>query len=101
MEQRFDGTPAALIRLDGRRIYRSEVYHDWGLRLQWQIRRDGVVIATPNARLDFSYEHADDTPGTYEIVLQMWKYIDYRKNGAGEFINSRFIDISNKVTYRI
>jgi hypothetical protein len=101
MEQRFDGTPAAMIRLEGRRVYRSEVFQDWGLRLQWQVRRNGQVIATPNARPEFSYEHADATPGTYEIVLQMWKYVDYRKNPDGEFVNSRFIDVSNKVTYTI
>ena len=65
------------------------------LSTSWQ------VIATPNARPEFSYEHADATPGTYEIVLQMWKYIDYRKNPDGEFVNSRFIDVSNKVTYTI
>ena len=41
------------------------------------------------------------TPGKYEIVLQMWKYVDYKKNPAGEFINSKFIEISNKVSYTI
>jgi hypothetical protein len=37
----------------------------------------------------------------YEIVLQMWKYVDYRKNAEREFINSKFVDVSNKVTYTI
>jgi len=59
------------------------------------------VIATPPARALASYEHADTRAGTYEIVLQMWKYVDYRKNASGEFINSRFVDISNKVRYTI
>jgi hypothetical protein len=101
MEQRFEGTPRATIQLAGRRVTRSEVTHDWGLRLQWEIRRNGQVIATPAARADLSYEHPDPAPGTYEIVLQMWKYIDYRKRPDGEFINSRFIEISNRVTYTI
>jgi hypothetical protein len=34
-------------------------------------------------------------------VLQTWKYVDYKKNGDGEFVNSRFIDISDKVSYTI
>ncbi|MBM4067380.1 MAG: hypothetical protein FJ271_00335 [Planctomycetes bacterium] len=101
MEQRYEGNPRAEIRLDGRRVTRGDVTHDWGLRLQWEVRRNGQVIATPNARLDSSYQHPDTVPGRYEIVLQMWKYIDYRKRPDGEFIASRFIDISNKVSYTI
>ena len=101
MEQRFDGSPGAMLTIHGRRVTRTEVTNDWGLRLQWEIRRNGVVIATPNARLAATYEHADNTPGTYEVVLQMWKYINYRKNAAGEFIDSRFITISNKVSYTV
>ena len=100
MDQKFDGTvPHAEITLNGRRLSRSDVTHDWGLRLQWEIRRDGKVVATPAARAESSYELTDMTPGTYEIVLQMWKYVDYKKNAEREFINSKFVDISNKVTY--
>ena len=101
MEQKFEGTPRAAIRLDGRRVTRDAVTHDWGLRLQWEVRRNGQVIATPPARAEVSYEHPDTTPGTYEIVLQMWKYVDYRKNPNGEFVNSKYIDVSEKVTYTI
>jgi hypothetical protein len=101
MDQKFEGTPRAELTLDGKRVTRSDVTNDWGLRLQYEIRRDGQVVATPAARADLTYEHSDTTPGKYEIVLQMWKYIDYRKNPAGEFVNSRFIDISNKVSYTI
>jgi hypothetical protein len=101
MEQKFDKPPQAEIRLEGRKVIRGDVSNDWGLRLQWEVRRDGKVIATPAARADVSYEHADKTPGKYEIVLQMWKYVDYRKGTDGEFVNSRFIDVSNKVNYTI
>jgi len=102
MEQKFDGTaPRAEIKLEGRRVTRGPITNDWGLRVQWEIRRDGKVIATPPARADLSYEHADTTAGNYEIVLQMWKYVDYRKGADGEFTNSKFIEISNKVTYKI
>lgn len=100
MDQKFEGTPKSEIKLDGRKITRGVVTNDWGLRLQWQIKRDGKVIASPPARADLSYEHADKTPGKYEVVLQMWKYVNYRKKN-GEFIDSKFIDISNTVSYVI
>jgi hypothetical protein len=101
MEQRFEGNPRAEIRLEGRRVTRTEVTGDWGLRLQWEVRRNGQVVATAPARADLTYEHADATPGSYEIVLQMWRYVDYRKRPDGEFISSRFVEVSNKVNYTI
>lgn len=100
MDQKFEGTPKAEIKLDGRKLTRSDVSNDWGLRLQWQIKRDGKVVATPPARADMSFEFDDKTPGKYEVVLQMWKYVNYRKKN-GEFIDSKFIDISNAVSYTI
>jgi len=101
MDQKFDVPPKAEIKLDGRRVSRSAVAGDWGLRLQWEIRRDGQVIATPAARAETSYEHPAAEAGAYEIVLQMWQYVDYKKKPDGEFVNSKFIDISNKVSYTI
>lgn len=103
MEQRFDVNrpPQASIRLEGRRLIRSDVTNDWGLRLQWEIRRNGQVIATVNARTDTAYEHPDTAAGEYSVVLQMWHYVNYNKNPQGEFTASRFINISNVVTYRI
>jgi hypothetical protein len=99
MDQKFEAPPQAEIRLEGRKVIRSDVAGDWGLRLQWQIQRDGQVVATPPARAETSYEHPDSTPGKYEIVLQTWKYVDYKKNKDGEFINSKFVEISNRVSY--
>lgn len=101
MEQKYDKPPQAEIRLEGRQVVRGDVTNDWGLRLQWEIRRDGQVISTPPARADVAYQHADTTPGKYEIVLQMWKYVNYAKKADGEFTASKFIDISNKVSYTI
>jgi hypothetical protein len=101
MEQRFEGTPQATVSLDGRRLTRSEVANDWGLRLHWEIKRNGQVVATVNARTGLIYEHADTAPGNYEVVLQMWRYVNYAKNPQGEFTASRFIDVSNRVTYTI
>jgi hypothetical protein len=101
MEQKFEGTPRSEIKLVGRKVTRGPVTNDWGLLLRWEVRRDGKVIATPAARAEVSYEHSEATPGTYEIVLQMWKYIDYKKKPDGEFVNSKFVEISDKVTYKI
>ena len=101
MEQRYDGTPFASVHLEGRRLVRSEVTNDWGLKLNWVIRRNGQVVATVNARADLAYEHPDTAPGTYEVVLQMWRYVNYAKNPQGEFTQSRFVNVSNRVTYSI
>ena len=102
MEQKFDGpAPRAEIRLDGRRVTRTDVVHDWGMMLRWAVSRDGKPVATAPARADATYTHPDTTPGTYEIVLQTWKYVNYAKTPEGEFTASKFIDISNKVTYTI
>lgn len=101
MDQKFEGTPKAEIRLEGRRVIRGDVTDDWGTRLHWQILRDGKEIATVAARASNSYEHADKTPGKYEIVLQMWKYSDYKKDKDGKYVNSKYIEVSNKVSYQV
>jgi hypothetical protein len=101
MDQKLEGTPRVEIRLEGRRVIRGDVVNDWGSRLQWVVLRDGQAVATVNARLANSYEHPDKTPGIYEIVLQMWKYLDYRKSKDGNYVNSKYLDVSNKVSYQI
>jgi hypothetical protein len=101
MEQKFEGTPRAEIRADGKRVLRTAVTNDWGLRLQWVVTRDGKVVATPNARPDDFLDLAAFGPGTYEVVLQLWKYVNYAKTPAGEFTASKYIDISNKVTLTV
>lgn len=101
MEQKFEGTPRAEIRLEGRRVVRGPVTHDWGSRLQWLVVRDGKPVATVAARMSEEYVHPDETPGTYEIVLQLWQYVDYRKDKDGEFVNSKYVDISDRVSYQI
>jgi hypothetical protein len=101
MDQKFDVTPQAEIRLDGRKVVRTEVTGDWGLRLQWKVTHNGKVVATPPARADLTYEHPDAKPGKYEIVLEMWKYVSYKKDAKREFVDSKFVEVSNKVTYTI
>ena len=101
MDQVFEGTPKVDIRLAGRRVTRGDVYNDWGSKLQWQFSRDGQVIAIVPARAEASYEYLDTTPGKYEVVLQLFKYINYKKDAKGEYTESKFIDISNKVSYTI
>ena len=101
MDQKFEGTPRAEIRLEGRRVTRGAVSNDWGLLLRWEVRHDGKVVATPPARAEVSYQHPATAKGVYEIVLQMWKYVDYRKTADGEFVTSKFVEVSNKVRYTI
>jgi hypothetical protein len=101
MEQKFDGSPRAEVRLEGRRVVRGDVVNDWGSLLQWVVRKDGKVVATAPARAERGYQHPDATPGTYEVVLQMWKYVNYAKDAKGEFTASKFVDVSEKVTYKI
>src|SRR3954454_3478593 len=101
MEQKYEGTPKAELRLDGRKVTRTEVTNDWGLLLQWVVKKDGKVVATVPARTATTYEHPDTTPGKYEIILQMWKYVSYAKGADGEFTASKFIDVSNKVEYKV
>ena len=101
MEQKYEAMPKAEIRLEGRKVIRGDVAGDWGLRLQFEVKHNGKVVATPAARAVTSYEHPTAEPGMYEIVLQSWKYVNYIKQPDGQFVNSKFVEISNKVTYTI
>lgn len=101
MDQKFDGTPKANVSLSGRRVTRGEVKNDWGLMLRWLVTKDGKEVAAVPARAEISYEHPDQTPGKYEIVLQSWKYVNYAKDAKGEFTVSKFVAISNVVKYQI
>ncbi len=53
------------------------------------------------ARANNSDEHADTTPGQYEVVLQMFKYEGYAKDPAGNFTKSKLVEASNKVSYTV
>jgi hypothetical protein len=101
MDQKLEGTPKAALQLAGRAVTRTEVTNDWGTRLQWQIKRDGKEIATTVAGLDLIYEHPDSTPGKYEIVLQQFYYLNYKKDKDGKFTESKYVSISDPVTYTI
>ncbi|MBS0202757.1 MAG: hypothetical protein JSS49_07640 [Planctomycetes bacterium] len=99
MDQRFEGVPKAEIRLEGRRLVRSDVSNDWGSQLIWEIRRNGDVAATISARANDSHELTDSTPGQYEVVLRMFQYEGYAKDANGKYTQSKFIDVSNKLTW--
>ena len=53
------------------------------------------------ARANNSDEHADTTPGQYEVVLQMFKYEGYAKDSAGNFTKSKLIEVANRVSYTV
>ncbi len=98
MDQRFEGTPKAEIKVEGRKVVRTDVTNDWGSHLVWEIRRNGTVVATAPARVSNVYEITDPTPGQYEIVLQMFQYEGYEKDKDGKYTKSKFVEVSNKVT---
>ena len=101
MDQKLEGSPKATLQLAGRSVTRSEVSNNWGTRLQWLISRDGKEIATVSAGLDLMFEHPDTTPGKYEIVLQQFHYVNYKKDKDGKFTESKYINISEPVSYTI
>ena len=59
------------------------------------------ILSNAPARADSTYEHPDTTSGKYEIALEMFKYVNYLKDPKGEYTQSKFIEISNVVTYTI
>ena len=103
MEQKFDGTPQAELRVDGNKVVRSDVAGDWGLRLQWKVTRDGKPVEVPNsnARANDVFEPAGLAPGKYDVVLEMWKYVSYKKNAQREFVDSKYVEVSNKVSITV
>lgn len=101
MDQKFEGTPKASLRVEGRTVIRTPVSNDWGSQLLWQVTRNGEPVARANARTGESYTLADAAPGQYEVVLQIFKYENYTKDAAGKFTVSKFVDVSDKVTVTV
>jgi hypothetical protein len=101
MDQRFEGQPQAEIRVEGRKLFRTPVANDWGSQLVWEIRRNGDVVSLISARASDTHELGDAAPGQYEVVLRIFQYEGYAKDPAGNFTQSKFVDVSNKVTCNI
>ena len=51
--------------------------------------------------MDLTFEHPDTAPGKYEIVLQQFHYVNYKKDKEGRFTESAYINISEPVSYTI
>lgn len=101
MEQVFEGVPKATIQIQGRKVTRSEVENDWGSQLRWQLSQNGTVVSTASARAGATYEFPGTAAGKYDVVLQLFKYVNYRKDAKGQFTTSKFVDISNTVSFTI
>lgn len=101
MDQKLEGTPKASLQLAGRKVTRSEITNHWGTRLQWKVSRDGKEVAAVTAGVEPAFEHADTVPGKYEIVLQQFQYVSYAKDKDGKFTASKYVDISEPVTYTV
>jgi hypothetical protein len=101
MDQKLEGTPKATLQLAGRKVTRSDVTNNWGTRLQWKVSRDGKEIATATAGPDLTFEHPEIAPGKYEIVLQQFHYVNYKKDKDGKFTESNYVNISEPVSYTV
>jgi len=101
MDQKLEGKPKASLSLEGRKVTRSEISNHWGTRLQWRVTRDGKEVATPTAGPELVFEHADTTPGKYQVVLQQFHYVGYAKDKEGKFTTSKYVDIADPVTYTV
>jgi hypothetical protein len=101
MDQKLEGKPKATLQLAGHKVTRTEVTNNWGTRLQWKVSRDGKEVASVGAGLELTFEHPETTPGKYEIVLQQFHYLNYKKDKAGQFIESKYVDISEPVSYTV
>jgi hypothetical protein len=101
MDQRFEGQPKVEIRQEGRRLIRSDVTNDWGSQLIWEIRRNGEVTSTSAARASDSHDIAETEPGQYEAVLKMFQYEGYEKDKDGKYTKSKYVDVSNKLTWTV
>ena len=101
MDQKLEGTPKATLQLSGRKVTGSEITNHWGTRLQWKVSRDGKEIATVGAGIDLTFEHPEIAPGRYEVVLQQFQYLNYKKDKDGKFTESKYINISEPVSYTI
>jgi hypothetical protein len=88
--------PAAEIKLEGRTLTRGHITNDYGNRVHWKVLRDGVEIATIEARSSNAYTFDETVPGMYEIVLETWKHEGYQAKSLG-----KYIEISNKLTVRV
>ena len=101
MDQKLEGTPKATLQLAGRKVTGGEITNHWGTRLQWKVSRDGKEIATVGAGIDLTFEHPETVPGKYEVVLQQFQYLNYKKDKDGKFTESKYINISEPVSYTI
>ena len=101
MDQKLEGTPKATLQLSARKVTSSEITNHWGTRLQWRVSRDGKEIATVGAGIDLTFEHPETAPGKYEVVLQQFQYLNYKKDKDGKFTESKYINISEPVSYTI
>ena len=101
MDQKLEGTPKATLSLTGKKITRSDITDNWGTRLQWKVSRDGKEIATVGAGIECDFEFSETTPGKYQVVLQQFHYVNYRKGTDGKFTDSKYVDISEPVSYTV
>ncbi|QGJ70770.1 Hypothetical protein PBC10988_24680 [Planctomycetales bacterium 10988] len=88
--------PQVSLRLEGERIIRTAVAHDWGTNIRWKVYRDGKLVHLVPARAKFFYDLADQPAGHYEICLEMWRYTGSHSEDLG-----KYLEISNRISYEL
>lgn len=101
MDQKLEGTPSVEIKLEGRTLVRSDVQNDWGTRMQWRIAKEGKEVLTGVVGQDPSIDLPDLEPGKYQIVVQQFHYLNYKKSPEGKFTESKYVDICKPLEFTV
>jgi hypothetical protein len=90
--------PLATLRIEGAKLFRTDLDDDPGFRVQYHIRQlDGKTVATFEARSAPAIDLEIKSVGTFTVVLELF-YPAY-KGGTGQ--KGEFKPVSNEVTYKI
>ncbi len=101
MDQKLEGTPSVEIKLEGRTVVRSEVQNNWGTRLQWRLLKEGKEIATGPVGPDSAFDLPDLQQGRYQVVVQQFHYVNYKKTPDGKFADSKYVDICKPLDFSV
>ena len=101
MDQKLEGTPSVEIKLEGRTVLRSEVQNNWGTRLQWRLLKEGKEIATGPVGPDSAFDLPDLQQGRYQVVVQQFHYVNYKKTPDGKFTDSKYVDICKPLDFSV
>lgn len=101
MDQKLEGTPSVEIKLEGRTVVRSEIQNNWGTRVQWRLMKEGKEVSTGVVGPDLGFDLPDLQAGRYQVVLQQFQYVNYKKAADGKFTESKYVDICKPLEFSV